>query len=220
MNYELKHFDTTLVRFTATEDTNTPEIKILWKNDAKKDLFPLDLDLTEEGIAKWLKHRTIPKNRAYVHNLLGNRKASKKDYDTAQKKVAEYREKNASGDASFADTTSKYTSLLALDAEFARKDFDNELLQHRDIDIKLRPLYRFVLTGEKDDTNYALSQGYENPLIMKFRQELPVGVAVRNADKALDEAQMDHVRQQAWSSMAPASEEYFIRALAAETMAR
>ena len=153
-------------------------------------------------------------NRAYVHNLLGNRKASKKDYDTAQKKVAEYREKNASGDASFADTTSKYTSLLALDAEFARKDFDNELLQHRDIDIKLRPLYRFVLTGEKDDTNYALSQGYENPLIMKFRQELPVGVAVRNADKALDEAQMDQVRQQAWSSMTPASEEYFMRALA------
>lgn len=70
MNYELKHFDTTLVLFSATEDTNTPEIKILWKNDAKKDLFPLDLELTEEGIAKWLKHRTIPKNRAYVHNFL------------------------------------------------------------------------------------------------------------------------------------------------------
>lgn len=70
MDYELKHFDTTLVRFSATEDTNTPEIKILWKNDAKKDLFPLDLELTEEGIAKWLKHRTIPKNRAYVHNFL------------------------------------------------------------------------------------------------------------------------------------------------------
>lgn len=70
MNYELKHFDTTLVRFSATEDTNTPEIKILWKNDVKKDLFPLDLELTEEGIAKWLKHRTIPKNRAYVHNFL------------------------------------------------------------------------------------------------------------------------------------------------------
>ena len=70
MNYELKHFDTILVRFSATEDTNTPEIKILWKNDAKKDLFPLDLELTEEGITKWLKHRTIPKNRAYVHNFL------------------------------------------------------------------------------------------------------------------------------------------------------
>ena len=70
MNYELKHYDLSLVRFSATEDTNTPEIKILWVNEDKKYLFPLDLELTEEGIAKWLKHRTIPKNRAYVHNFL------------------------------------------------------------------------------------------------------------------------------------------------------
>ena len=70
MNYELKHFDTTLVRFSATEDTNTPEIKILWTNEPQKSLFPLDLDLSDEGLTKWLKHRTIPKNRAYVHNFL------------------------------------------------------------------------------------------------------------------------------------------------------
>ncbi len=70
MNYELKHFDTTLIRFSATEDSNTPEIQILWQNDKQKELFPLDLDVSGEGIAKWLKHRTIPKNRAYVHNFL------------------------------------------------------------------------------------------------------------------------------------------------------
>jgi hypothetical protein len=70
MNYELKHFDTILVRFSATEDTNAPEIKILWTNEDKKELLPLDLELTNEGIAKWLRHRTIPKNRAYVHNFL------------------------------------------------------------------------------------------------------------------------------------------------------
>ena len=153
-------------------------------------------------------------NRSYVHNLLGNKKESKKDYDTAQKKVAEYRDKNSSGDVSFADTTKKYTALLALDAEFARKDFDNELLQHRDIDIKLRPLYKFVLTGKKYDTNYALSQGYENPLIMKFKQELPVGVDVRNVAGQLDESQLDEVKQKAWTTDMPDSEEYFMRALA------
>ena len=153
-------------------------------------------------------------NRSYVHNLLGNKKESKKDYDTAQKKVAEYRDKNSSGDVSFADTTKKYTALLALDAEFARKDFDNELLQHRDIDIKLRPLYKFVLTGKKDDTNYALSQGYENPLIMKFKQELPVGVDVRNVAGQLDESQLDEVKQKAWTTDMPDSGEYFMRALA------
>lgn len=152
-------------------------------------------------------------NRSYVHNLLGNKRASKKDYDTAQQKVAEYRDKNSSGDISFADTTKKYTALLALDAEFARKDFDNELLQHRDIDIKLRPLYKFVLTREKDDTKYALSKGYENPLIMKFCQSLPVGVAVMNESKNLSDVQMEEVKQKAWSSDSPSSEEYFMRAL-------
>ena len=70
MNYELKHYDLSLVCFSATEDTNTPEINILWVNETKKELLPLDLDLTNEGLAKWLKHRTIPKNRAYVHNFL------------------------------------------------------------------------------------------------------------------------------------------------------
>ena len=65
MNYELKHFDTTLIRFSATEDSNTPEIHILWQNDEQKNLFPLDLDLSGDGISKWLIHRTIPKNRAY-----------------------------------------------------------------------------------------------------------------------------------------------------------
>jgi len=70
MIYELKHYDLSLVRFSATEDTNTPEINILWINDENKELLPLDLELSAEGLSKWLKHRTIPKNRAYVHNFL------------------------------------------------------------------------------------------------------------------------------------------------------
>lgn len=70
MNYELKHGDLCLLRFSATEDTNTPEIKILWTNEAKKAMLPLDLELTDGGIERWLRHRIIPKNRAYVHNFL------------------------------------------------------------------------------------------------------------------------------------------------------
>ena len=70
MNYELRHFDTPLIRFTATEDSSMPEITILWVNEAEKRLLPLDLSLTGGSIAKWLKSRTIPKNRAYVHNFL------------------------------------------------------------------------------------------------------------------------------------------------------
>ena len=70
MTYILKQFDTPLVKFTATEDTASPEVNILWVNEDRRALLPLDLDLTPDGLNSWLRHRTIPKNRAYVHALL------------------------------------------------------------------------------------------------------------------------------------------------------
>jgi hypothetical protein len=70
VNYELRYFNTTLLKFTATEDSNTPDISISWINEGKKEFLPLDLQLSAKGLAKWLKHRTIPKNRMYVHNFL------------------------------------------------------------------------------------------------------------------------------------------------------
>ena len=70
MNYEIRHYDTPLLRFSATEDTARPEIEILWVNDDARQLIPLDLTVSPEGVASWLSHRTIPKNRAYVHNFL------------------------------------------------------------------------------------------------------------------------------------------------------
>lgn len=153
-------------------------------------------------------------NRSYVKNMLGQHKAAKKDYDIAQKKVQEYRAKNITDAASFADTTKKYSSLLSLDAEFAKKDFNDELLQHRDIDIRLRPLYRFVLTGAKDNTNYALDRGYENPLVSRFENALPVGVKVKTSDKTLSSAELDAVEKAAWSSSVQVTPvDLFLRAL-------
>ena len=152
-------------------------------------------------------------NRSYVHSMLGNKKASKADYDTAQKKIKEYREKSSTDTESFADTTKKYSSLLALDAEFAKKGFNDELLQHRDIDIKLRPLYRFVLTGRKEDTIYALSRRYENPLLARFEKEQPVGVEVRNSDDNLDQTALAAVEKAAWSETMPDASDYFLRAM-------
>ena len=70
MIYELRHFDTPLIRFTATEDTNEPEIEILWVNEKKRQLMPLDLEVDAEGVSRWLRNRTIPKNRAYVSSFL------------------------------------------------------------------------------------------------------------------------------------------------------
>ena len=121
-------------------------------------------------------------NRSYVETQLGRTAAAKKDYDTANEKIRSYREQNRDAEGSFADTTLKYNSLIALDADFAKKDFDDELLQHRDIDIRLRPLYRFVLSAERDDVNYALRNRYENPLMDKFVRETAVPVRMTNSD--------------------------------------
>ena len=151
-------------------------------------------------------------NRSYVKNLLGRNREAKKDYDIAQKKVAEYRAKNITDAGSFADTTKKYSALLSLDAEFAKKDFNDELLQHRDIDIRLRALYKFVLTGKKDNTVYALARGYENPLITRFENELAAGVKVRNMAQSLSASELSEVEKAAWEGE-PSAEKLFLRAM-------
>lgn len=69
MIYELKHFDKTVLKFSAVDDSNEPDVKIIWV-DEDKTLLPLDLELTDSGVYKWLKHRSIPSNRAYVRNFL------------------------------------------------------------------------------------------------------------------------------------------------------
>ena len=33
-------------------------------------LFPLDLELTDDGLVKWLQRQVIPKNRTYVAEIL------------------------------------------------------------------------------------------------------------------------------------------------------
>ncbi len=70
MNYELRHFDTPLIRFSATEDRESTEIEIFWINEEHKDLLPLDLQISEDGFSKWLRHRTIPENRTCAHDFL------------------------------------------------------------------------------------------------------------------------------------------------------
>lgn len=70
MIYCLKHYDTTVLKFSANAQSSDPEYQILWVNEEKKNLLPLTLELSEDGLEKWLKHRTIPQNRAFVHNFL------------------------------------------------------------------------------------------------------------------------------------------------------
>lgn len=118
-------------------------------------------------------------NRSYVKNLLGRYKSSKDDYNTAQRKVQEYRAKNISDAGSFADTTKKYSALIALDADFAKKDFNDELLQHRDVDVRLRPMYKLVL-AKSEAGNMALENRYENATLDRFTATSAAPVQISN----------------------------------------
>ena len=72
MVYLLKHFDHPLLRFSV-EGGAEPELHILWRNEEQKHLLPLDLEApTEKGLESWIRHRSIPKNRAYVDTILSS----------------------------------------------------------------------------------------------------------------------------------------------------
>jgi len=70
MEYVLKLFDTELIRFKIIENLSDPVLHITWINEKNKDLLPLGMDVSDKGLASWLKGRTIPKNRAYVNTFL------------------------------------------------------------------------------------------------------------------------------------------------------
>ena len=69
MNYEIRHFDTPVLRFSA-DDGAESNLQVLWVTE-NKNLLPLDMaSADKETVSAWLRHRTVPKNRAYVNYLL------------------------------------------------------------------------------------------------------------------------------------------------------
>ena len=116
-------------------------------------------------------------NRSYAKSQLGQFTSAKQDYDIAQRKVREYQAMTAdsTGHAAFADTARKYDRLLALDADFAKKDFDNELLQYRDVDIRLKPLYK-VQPADSVAGYSSIAHRYEDETLDRFIALSPVSV--------------------------------------------
>lgn len=70
-NYSLRLYDDELLTFSLHKAGLAGlRAKIISVNESLIPLFPLDLDLTDEGIAKWLQWRIIPKNRTFVGEIL------------------------------------------------------------------------------------------------------------------------------------------------------
>lgn len=70
MTYILKLFDTALLSFVVIENLANPIIHITWIDECNKHLLPLDMEPDDNGLVRWLMHRTIPKNRAFVNSFL------------------------------------------------------------------------------------------------------------------------------------------------------
>ena len=69
--YVLRLYDTDLLSFSLSEQgIEGLKAQIHSVNEEARALFPLDLELTDEGLVKWLQRRVIPKNRAYVAEIL------------------------------------------------------------------------------------------------------------------------------------------------------
>lgn len=69
--YSLRLYDDEILAFTL-EEKGLEGLKahILSVNTDMKNLFPLDLEVTDDGVIKWLERRVIPKNRAFVDEIL------------------------------------------------------------------------------------------------------------------------------------------------------
>lgn len=121
-------------------------------------------------------------NRSVAKSNIGDFSSAKRDYNIAEKKIKEYRyrTRDSISASAFADTTKKYDRLLALDADFAKKDFNNELLQHRDVDIRLKPLYKFSFIP-KTKQLMAFERKYESKELESFFAESSIPLELTNS---------------------------------------
>lgn len=71
ISYSLRLYDEELLTFSLyKEGLAGLKATIISVNESLKPLFPLDLTVTDDGIAKWLQGRIIPKNRTFVGEIL------------------------------------------------------------------------------------------------------------------------------------------------------
>ena len=69
--YYLKLYDDVLVTFSLQEKGLEGLVaEVLSFDESKMHLLPVNMELTSKGIVKWLSHRVIPKNRAFVDEIL------------------------------------------------------------------------------------------------------------------------------------------------------
>lgn len=80
MNFVLKQFDDVLLNFSAKRTMDGMDISITAINKDKTERLPLGMSPTNESLTRWLRHRTIPANRAYAQNFLSKNGLRENDF--------------------------------------------------------------------------------------------------------------------------------------------
>ena len=69
--YTLKHFNKNLIEFYFIKtQLNGTKLEIVKLHEEHKQFFPLGLKVDNNSLLSWIKSRTIPKNREFVHKIL------------------------------------------------------------------------------------------------------------------------------------------------------
>lgn len=79
MNYILKQFDNDLLYFSMENTNDGLQVHIISVDEKMKSQIPLDLDINDKSLKRWLEKRTVPRNRAYVSNFLARIGLNEKD---------------------------------------------------------------------------------------------------------------------------------------------
>ena len=84
VRYTIRHFDLPLFTFEANMDSADTGLHFIKVYEENRSFLPLNLTVSEDGVERWLRHRAIPKNRAYVDALLSS------DYSKSPHTITEF----------------------------------------------------------------------------------------------------------------------------------
>lgn len=130
-------------------------------------------------------------NRSYIKRRVNDMKGAKSDYEIAQQKIKEYRSRlNDSTFSVYADTSKKFNALVSFDAKFENED----MLINRQVDIKLRPLFRIDM--QKIDTLPQVQRSYFYPAYDKFKNSVPgLQLGITNEPAKRSASDIDSLKQ-------------------------
>ena len=80
MDFVLKQYDDVLLNFMVKRTIDGIDVSITSINKDKVERLPLGMSPTSESLTRWLRHRTIPANRAYAQDFLSKNGLSENDF--------------------------------------------------------------------------------------------------------------------------------------------